>query len=57
LIGPGAGSAEVKFLAKPPEISEVKICSILLWSHTADRRATCAAFYCGTSPTAKITNG
>jgi hypothetical protein len=23
LIGPGAGSAEVKFLAKPPEISEV----------------------------------
>jgi hypothetical protein len=27
-IGPGAGSAEVKFLAKPPEISEV----ILAWA-------------------------
>ena len=29
-IGPGGGSAEVKFLAKPPEISEVSSGEVIL---------------------------
>jgi hypothetical protein len=39
LIGPGAGSAEVKFLAKPPEISEVSSPGLLNYSIARSRSA------------------